>query len=168
MKPACKSEAKMTDKVKHFLITAACIICGLSAILLFSCATIPIVSTPAPKPPKLSYTTDSEITPYQLFKWLVVFRTSPNEVGIYYIVSANPLLHLPIDCPIKYILCLVDNTKQRLISYAYYLDGQLELYELRATDETLDSGHFTRVIISEHKRDVIDYYLLKFLDMDRT
>ena len=131
----------------------------LVLILLFALFCVGLVHAEEPK----AYTTDAEITPYELFKWMVVYRTSPNELGIYYIVSENPLLRLPIVCPIKYILCLIDNTKQRLIGYAYYLDGQMELYELWATDATLDNGHFTRVTISAHKRDVIDYYLLKFL-----
>jgi len=145
-----------------------CIVCGLVVLILFSCATIldPAFSPPTSEHIEPFYTTDSEISPREIFEWMVVYITSPNEQGIYYIVSENPLLRLPIDCPIKYILCLIDNTKQRLVGYAYYLDGQLELYELWAKDRTLNSGHFTRVAISEHKRDVIDYYLLKFVDLD--
>jgi len=162
----------MVDNVKHSIVTASWIICGMAVLILFSCATIPdpLVTTAAPKPPEPSYTTDSEISPLEIMKWDVVYRTSPNEMGIYYIVAENPLLRLPIVCPIKYILCLLDNTKQRLIGYAYYLDGQLELYELRATDKTLDSGHFACSPVIGHKREVIDFYLLKFLnlDMERT
>lgn len=143
------------------------IIITLFFVFLFSCATIPDpVSPPIPKPSGLFYTTDSEISPREIMTWDVIYRTSPNDLGIYYIVAANPLLRLPVYCPIKYILCLLDNTKQRLIGYAYYLDGQLELYELRAKDPSLDSGHFACSPATEHKREVIDFYLLKFLDTE--
>lgn len=150
--------------MKHFLHY---IVCGLAVLILFSCATIPDPAFSSPTPEHIeSYTTDAEISPREIFEWMVVYITSPNEQGIYYIVSENPLLRLPIDCPIKYILCLIDNTKQRLVGYAYYLDGRLELYELWAKDWTLNSGHFMRSSVTERKRKVIDFYLLKFVDLD--
>ena len=133
---------------------------------LSSCATSP---TPLPPPtPEISYTTDAEIAPLEVLKWEAVYFTPPNTKGIYYIVSENPLLRGPVKCDIKYILCQVDNIKMRLVGYAYYLDGKLHVYELQTEDETLNTGHFARIEVDEIKRRLIEYFLLKFLEMGRT
>jgi hypothetical protein len=91
-----------------------------------------------------------------------------DEKGKFYLVSENPLLRTPIDCPIKYILCRVDYERGMLTGYAYYLDANLYIYELQADDETLSSGHFAQVDVTFNKKQTIDHFLLKFLNMDRT
>ena len=137
-------------------------------ILLFlsACATSPPIKTEPLL--ELAYTTDSEISPYDLFKWEAVYVSAQDKDGIFYIVSEHPLLRTPVDCPIKYILCQVIYEKGKLIGYAYYIGPDLEIYELQTMDFTLSSGHFARVEVTEEKRKIIDYFLLRFLDMDRT
>lgn len=156
--------------IKRFICFALlCLLFALfSLIVVFTfprCASSPDRSVDI----SLSYTTDAIITPTELFHWDVVFVSSVNSKGIYYIVSQNPLILTPIDCLIKYILCRVDNIQTRLTTYAYYLDGELFVFQLKTEDKTLSTGHFTRVEdLTEQARDAIDYYLLMFSDMDKT
>jgi hypothetical protein len=155
-------------------------LCFLFLFILSACTPSPTVERemilgPAIAPPEVSkppyttelYTTDAEITPYELFKWEAIY-ISPETEGIYYIVSENPMLRGPIECAIEYILCRVNYERGKLTGYAYYQDAELFIFELQADDKTLSGGHFAEVEITFAKRRVIDYFLLKFLELDKT
>lgn len=112
------------------------------------------------------YTTDAEISPFELFTWEAVYTSKPT-MGVLYIVAENPLFRTPVDCLVEYVLERLDYERGKLTGYAYYIDAKLYVYELQPKDDTLSSGHFAQVEVTEDKRKIIDYYLLKFLRMDR-
>lgn len=158
--------------IKRFICFAALLLlfAFFSLVVIF---TLPRCASTPPTPDRsvdisLSYTTDAMITPMELMRWEAVFVSSVNREGIYYIVSQNPLINTPVKCLVKYILCRVDNNRTRLTAYAYYMAGELFVFQLKTEDITLSTGHFTRVEdLSKEARDAINYYLLRFLDIDR-
>lgn len=112
-----------------------------------------------------AYTTDSEISPAELFKWEEVQKTGMDRQGFYYIVKENPELRLDsLDCPIKYVLLCIDNRKKKLVAYAYYRDDELMIFEIIWKDRTHQDGHFQRIyrIVLEARR-IIDFFLQPLL-----
>ncbi len=107
-----------------------------------------------------AFTTDSEITPEELLKWEVIYKSEQMDMyGRCYIVSENPNLYSPI----KYILIRVHRLIQKIDGYAYYKNGKLSIFELNPTDDSYTDGHFERAEVSPQKKGGFDNLLEPYL-----
>lgn len=140
------------EKKRGLQLLAACLIYMLIIVLFFWL--LPLKEAHL-------FTTDSELTPENLWNWDVVETSGIDFNGTYYLVAESPDLRLPVECGIPYVLIRASVAFKFLTGYAYYKYGILYIFEL---NELNVDGHFEQVKVIARKKNVIDYFLQPYLD----